>query len=94
MKMSEIVEKYGAFYVTYERGEPICEDIMMYSGKDIFFDTKEDAEDYIEKHLDHEFCQGYASKMTVYEGSGILYSEVLKIEKEQKEKRKKKKNAK
>lgn len=86
-----VVNKWLAAYNVYERGEVICQREVIYpdtaDGKDIHFDTESEAEAYLNKHINGEFAMGYAIEMPVEEGSGIPYSEVLRLEAEAAEKR-------
>ncbi len=83
-----IVHKWIAVYDLYENGEVVCQREVTYpdsaDGKDIHFDTKAEAEAYLDQHINGEFALGHAIKMPVEEGSGIPYKEVLRLEAEAK----------
>lgn len=80
-KKRTLVKKWIVEESTYECGEVVCTDICTNGSgkeeKDIHFDTEEEAEEYINKHVDGEFGLGRAYYKNVHEECGINYK-VLK----------------
>jgi hypothetical protein len=92
MSERKIVEKWMVSINHYERGEVVSTSEATYgSGKDerdIFFDTEEEADEYIEKYVDGEFGLGSATLVPVHEDAGINYKEVKRKWAEEEAKRK------
>lgn len=72
--MGEIVKKWIVEYAFYDGDERFV-NTAIHKGKDIVFDTEQEAQDYINKEISG-FAIGYASETYIHERSCVNYKEI------------------